>query len=446
MCINYSRMASSSLTYSEAVQAVGDSYSCFKLQTSVLHLALPPKYIGDIRTGVKEQLSSELKLYSEKLDGVVIAFDNVKVLQPVGTIMDSQPWIHIDVQADFVIFKPIRGSVLKGTVNKLGSDHIGCLVHNCFNASIPKPFGSQLNWQSEFDIDQELTFEVTGIHTHNGIVSIRGKLHNYNSQNHRENLSAEDVSLSKSKKRKADTSFTSTVTDVSDMPEIMSPRKKHKKSDVSSNTLDTGTIDSSSGLAINSDYVDGEGKKKKKKKKKDKNEMTEMDISSEVDSTHKKKKKDKSCQEDVVESSPSQVSSEKKKKRKKDRNRLDDYNESSNTVNSDNLKDEIINQEDVDSTLQLDHEVKKVKKKKNKKIKLETPDVSCIMPISQAEHGQGDAGLNFDRMSDSSMVPSVADSGYDEAHKTNGNSSPVVLGGDQVKKEKKHKKHKKKKE
>ena len=35
-----------------------------------------------------------------------------------------------------IVFKPAVGSVLRGEVNKIGMVHIGCIVHNCFNARV----------------------------------------------------------------------------------------------------------------------------------------------------------------------------------------------------------------------------------------------------------------------------------------------------------------------
>ena len=49
------------------------------------------------------------------------------------------------------LFEPREGTVLMGTVNKVGSDHIGLLVEGTWNASIPR---SMIPDQYEFD--QEL--------------------------------------------------------------------------------------------------------------------------------------------------------------------------------------------------------------------------------------------------------------------------------------------------
>ncbi len=43
-------------------------------------------------------------------------------------------------QVTFLLFSPIKGSMLKGVVQKISQDHIGLLCYNTFNASIPREY------------------------------------------------------------------------------------------------------------------------------------------------------------------------------------------------------------------------------------------------------------------------------------------------------------------
>lgn len=64
-------------------------------------------------------------------------------------------------------------------MNKLGVSHVGCLVHGCFNASLPKPdLVSVETWRDAGPrIGAELEFEVTALDADTvGVLLIRGRL------------------------------------------------------------------------------------------------------------------------------------------------------------------------------------------------------------------------------------------------------------------------------
>ena len=43
------------------------------------------------------------------LQGVPLAYDNIRILVPEGDIHDDSGYIHLDVEASFVVFKPQKG-------------------------------------------------------------------------------------------------------------------------------------------------------------------------------------------------------------------------------------------------------------------------------------------------------------------------------------------------
>ena len=63
-------------------------------------------------------------------------------------------------------------------VFQMGRDHIGCLVHGCFNASIAKPKNdSNQEWAGyNLTLGEEFVLEVIKVFTQNGVLSMRGKL------------------------------------------------------------------------------------------------------------------------------------------------------------------------------------------------------------------------------------------------------------------------------
>ena len=102
---------------------------------------------------------------------------SIKCLGNSGMIFDEDPAIHLKLQVEFIIFQPTVGCTLKGTVNKVAKNHIGCLVHGCFNASVSRPQSTVNGWDgSLLELGQEFLFQVTSIESENGVLFMRGKL------------------------------------------------------------------------------------------------------------------------------------------------------------------------------------------------------------------------------------------------------------------------------
>ncbi|NXS81799.1 RPA43 polymerase, partial [Erpornis zantholeuca] len=247
------------------------------------------------------------------LQGVPVAYDNIKAVGELGDIYDDQGFIHLNVEADFIIFSPKKGKKLVGVINKVAPSHIGCLIHGCFNASIPKPEQMSLvQWQElGLKIGDELKFRVLHLDSDAaGVFFIRGEL-----------------TKSSMQPKKSDTVTASTNGD-----EIQ--KLDHQENGLNNCGEDTVTeepLNETDNLGRENeeeqsvDAVNGlcdDKNKKKKKKKKDKQEEQELVLpssdSSGYQSDHKKskKKKRKHCDE-VEESELSQLSETPKAKKKR---------------------------------------------------------------------------------------------------------------------------------
>ena len=110
--------------------------SCFRKVMVKEHLSLLPCFIGNLSKGVLGYLSGKVLKYSSHLNGVLLAFSNPTVIQEEGLIFDEQPHIHFDLNYAAYVFRPVVGSVLNGRINKVGSDHVGCLLYDCFNVTV----------------------------------------------------------------------------------------------------------------------------------------------------------------------------------------------------------------------------------------------------------------------------------------------------------------------
>jgi DNA-directed RNA polymerase I subunit RPA43 len=150
-------------TTSNASTAADSSNIPYHLTTASLYLSLAPRYsyypektfshlfsrsasneqAAHLRslspiTGVqKHHLDPLLMTYYEPVDGVVIAYDNIRFESECGRINAEAPYPHVWTTVDLLVWRPTKGMVLQGWVNLQSASHIGLLVDNTWNVSIP---------------------------------------------------------------------------------------------------------------------------------------------------------------------------------------------------------------------------------------------------------------------------------------------------------------------
>ncbi|XP_067281193.1 DNA-directed RNA polymerase I subunit RPA43 [Pseudorasbora parva] len=264
-------------SFADAVKLLNAHYSCLVLDTHRRHIALPPVYLRKKRIGIQEELNAELLKYSSSLNGVPLAYDNIKIIGQRGDINDDHGFIHFNIEASFVMFQPKKGSKLVGVINKMGVGHVGCLVHGCFNASVVKPSVlSPEQWRdSGLTVGQSLEFEVFQLDAEAaGVLLIKGRL------------------------------------DKSRVQELLG-QTEQKESAVESSTEPEATEDT----------INSPNPKKKKKKKKDKREKESEADESVNDSSLQQTTENNETPVDIMEvdSNSNGHHKEKKKKKKKDK-------------------------------------------------------------------------------------------------------------------------------
>lgn len=79
-----------------------------------------------------------------------MAYDKLKILDTHSEMFGDSPYLHFDIQVRLLVFQPVVGSYVVGTVNKIESDHIGLLVNGIFNASVISSTG--LSSEFEYNI------------------------------------------------------------------------------------------------------------------------------------------------------------------------------------------------------------------------------------------------------------------------------------------------------
>ena len=156
--------------------------SCFHQLDIVEHISLLPCFVGRLAQGVCEHLNKKLLRYSDNYRGVLLAYSKPCVQQRHGRILDEQPHIHFDLKYTAYVFRPVIGSVVCGIVNNVGGDHVGCLVYECFNASVfwKSREGKEKRrknglFTSKFQLGSKIWFRVISIENVSGILSIIGE-------------------------------------------------------------------------------------------------------------------------------------------------------------------------------------------------------------------------------------------------------------------------------
>jgi len=152
--------------------------SAVTLSRRPVHLALQPLYLDNLNAGIFSILNNKLNMYYPELNGILMGYDKLKLKKRTGNILNDQPYIHIDIQADFYLFVPQKGVTLRGRVNKKSAGHVGCLVHDTFNASLIPPVGTNLStWcGARAELGQQVTFTTTAVSYGDKLPIIQGRL------------------------------------------------------------------------------------------------------------------------------------------------------------------------------------------------------------------------------------------------------------------------------
>ena len=89
-----------------------------------LKLAILPMNATNPLDAVKQQLFSILFKYNDAILGIPLFFNKLKFPddKKFGRIIADKPWVHIDISAQLIVFKPFVGLKLIGKINKVYCD------------------------------------------------------------------------------------------------------------------------------------------------------------------------------------------------------------------------------------------------------------------------------------------------------------------------------------
>jgi DNA-directed RNA polymerase subunit E'/Rpb7 len=185
--------ASKTLGSSAQSHEKSDAFSRKKLELTV---ALLPSALANVLAHAEEALRLYLLKYSDGIGGILLGFENLKVLSEnknavSGIILNELPHIHYRISTDALVFNPKPGSKMSGTVTESSfHSHLSLVVHKYFNASISSNMlrdagfefdTKQLQWYYQRDAnatvlkrDDNVDFICHKLYESGGIISMEG--------------------------------------------------------------------------------------------------------------------------------------------------------------------------------------------------------------------------------------------------------------------------------
>jgi hypothetical protein len=140
-----------------------------------LPLYLSPVHLLRPLSGVRDQLNRSNLRFVEHFNGVLLSFEGLRLLRPLGRIAYDAPEIHVRAEFDATFFAPKPGDRIEGTVSRIGADHIALLVMGIFNGSVALPDGWDHSRPS-VQPEDTVTFVVRSVQHANGLLSMHGEL------------------------------------------------------------------------------------------------------------------------------------------------------------------------------------------------------------------------------------------------------------------------------
>lgn len=151
---------------------MADPNACVKKLEWTDMVSVLPKYLGDIREGVRACLSQKIGTYDRKVDGIILAYKNTKILSPLLAIHPNSVRVYVKTRADFYVFRPQSGSIISGTVQYVSSNYLSAVIYRVFNVTIKL----QTHKIQNIARGKEISFVIKSYDMKSDLPSIEGEL------------------------------------------------------------------------------------------------------------------------------------------------------------------------------------------------------------------------------------------------------------------------------
>lgn len=162
-------------TKQELDRYVRDKSSCINIVNSEIHIGFPPWGFATFQETLTNIISREkIGKFDPKMNGIVLDVRNIKVFGTSYPVHDDDPINHINIKANFYIFKPVVGATIKGIVKHISHGHVAVIIYRVFNVSIR--FNRTQRAQQQLRVNDVISFRIKKFDLQDAMPYIEGEL------------------------------------------------------------------------------------------------------------------------------------------------------------------------------------------------------------------------------------------------------------------------------
>uniref|UniRef100_A0A915JJM9 Uncharacterized protein n=1 Tax=Romanomermis culicivorax TaxID=13658 RepID=A0A915JJM9_ROMCU len=157
-----------------AKTAPSTSNACLKLTNHQRTVSLPWGFMLNFRKGVRTIVEKGLNKYNPAMKAVPLGFGKIKAIKRLVRIIEDHPCLHLDIDVEYVVFKPTIGEIIQCVVTRVDEGQVVCCAHNVISANMWLNEGIKV--KSFPQLGDQVNFKIKAIHAHNGLVQLTGKI------------------------------------------------------------------------------------------------------------------------------------------------------------------------------------------------------------------------------------------------------------------------------
>ena len=109
------------------------------------YLDVPVYKMKELADASRILISRKLLTYDDTIGGVILAVKNATPVNPYAKVYADTPAIHVQMEADFLVFKPNKGTLIPAKVDHVTANSVNLTVLGVFTANIDMNHLKQ-NW------------------------------------------------------------------------------------------------------------------------------------------------------------------------------------------------------------------------------------------------------------------------------------------------------------